>query len=142
MEGNLQGLNPYAYVGGNPETETDPTGLWHIAYWHGHQGAGRGGWLGGLWRGFENVINLFTGIFSMAHEFNRMLNPRASGADRIWAGVKLGLNLGLGLFGFFGEGDLFRGGEEPSEAGEEGFRWGEDAFRGGRGLARRRGRLP
>jgi RHS repeat-associated protein len=26
-QGNLQGMNPYGYVGGNPETKNDPTGL-------------------------------------------------------------------------------------------------------------------
>ena len=25
-QGNLQGMNPYDYVGGNPETRNDPTG--------------------------------------------------------------------------------------------------------------------
>jgi len=27
VQGNMQGMNPYGYVGGNPETRNDPTGL-------------------------------------------------------------------------------------------------------------------
>ncbi|MHB8598471.1 MAG: RHS repeat-associated core domain-containing protein [Ktedonobacteraceae bacterium] len=29
VQGNLQGMNPYAYAGGNPETMNDPTGNWY-----------------------------------------------------------------------------------------------------------------
>ncbi len=37
-QGNMQGMNPYAYVGGNPETKNDPTGQMFI-----NPGGGGGG---------------------------------------------------------------------------------------------------
>jgi RHS repeat-associated protein len=37
-QGNLQGINPYAYVGGNPETRNDPTGQYFVP-----GGGGNGG---------------------------------------------------------------------------------------------------
>ena len=40
MQGNGQGMNPYGYVGGNPETWSDPTGRMYISM----TGAGGGGY--------------------------------------------------------------------------------------------------
>lgn len=42
VQGNFAGMNPYAYVGGNPETYSDPTG--HMFGWLGN-------WFNGLFGG-------------------------------------------------------------------------------------------
>ncbi len=41
VQGNLAGADPYTYVGGNPETFTDPTGEMYVP--HGGSGGGGGG---------------------------------------------------------------------------------------------------
>jgi len=38
VQGNMQGMNPYGYVRGNPETNTDPTGQMYVP----HVGSGGG----------------------------------------------------------------------------------------------------
>ena len=45
VQGNLVGMNPYAYVGGNPETYSDPTG--QMFGWLGNWFGGLFGWGGG-----------------------------------------------------------------------------------------------
>jgi RHS repeat-associated protein len=47
IEGNVAGLNPYGYVGGNPETWTDPTGESYVPPGGGGGGIGGGGGAGG-----------------------------------------------------------------------------------------------
>lgn len=74
VQGNGQGMDPYAYVGGNPETETDPTGHQiptaemggevQIANDNGSNGGGSGNWLtpviGVIGTGIATVVGWFT----------------------------------------------------------------------------------
>ena len=39
VQGNMQGMNPYAYVGGNPETRNDPSGQYFAPGGNGNGGA-------------------------------------------------------------------------------------------------------
>ncbi len=47
MEGNPAGLNPYGYVGGNPETWSDPSGGMYACYQCESGGGGSSGYTGG-----------------------------------------------------------------------------------------------
>src|SRR5260370_35564542 len=66
LQGNMQAMNPYAYVNGNPETHSDPTGRMFIT-----EGGGGGGGLtvsppspqrsscnffGGRWHGAKGFV--------------------------------------------------------------------------------------
>src|SRR6266700_3249504 len=78
-QGNLQGMNPYDYVGGNPETHNDPTGE---MYAPPGGGSGSGGytppspvnnpwsWVNPVGTFFVNAFNVVGGIGDLFNQLN------------------------------------------------------------------------
>ncbi len=120
VESNLQGLDPYAYVQDNPETHNDPSG---------HLGGGPGqnkiyAELARLRKNDPNdpnflkvlellwmVVDLFTGIKSIIHDIQTLLNAQASGTDKLLALGDLTVNVVLDALMFTGVGEVGRGGK-------------------------------
>ena len=138
-QGNMQGMNPYAYVGGNPETRNDPTGQMYAP-----NSGGGGAPLNsivptsqpqtstqpscGLWCGLTNVASgvvhvvgtvadLATGFSSMVSDVHTLFNGNASVWDKIGAGADLLLNIGLDVSMVLGVGEMLRIGDLALRAG-------------------------
>ncbi len=131
VEGNPQGMNPYAYVNGSPETHSDPSGRYRIT---------TGGGIGNApppptpqpqpqspscnlfcsaWNGFKSfgsgvvhvvakVGDFLTGASSIVSDVKTLFDPKASLWDKIRAGVDGVLNIGMDVLMVMGIGEALR----------------------------------
>ncbi|MDQ2905104.1 MAG: polymorphic toxin-type HINT domain-containing protein [Chloroflexota bacterium] len=131
VQGNSAGMDPYAYVGNNPETLSDPTGQMYAP----PQGAGGGGGGGsnnggghgggggyrkpppqkdnsggGFWGFVGNVattvLDATTGIPSMINDVQTIFDGSKSWQDKLLAGGDLLLNAGMDALALTGVGEL------------------------------------
>ena len=130
VQGNLQGMNPYAYVNGNPETHSDPSGRMFIT----EVGGGGGGltvsppspqqsscnFFCGLWNGAKgfvtgtvhvvaNVADFVTGASSMLNDVRTIFSSKASFWDKVGAGADLVTNAASDVLMVTGIGEAARG---------------------------------
>ncbi len=129
VEGNLQGMNPYAYVNGSPETHSDPSGRYRIT-----TGGGIGNapppptpqpqppscnFFCSLWNGARSfgsgvvhvaakVGDFLTGASSIVSDVKTLFDPKASLWDKIRAGVDGVLNIGMDVLMVMGIGEALR----------------------------------
>ncbi len=141
-QGNPQGMHPYVYVGGNPETATDPTGESYILHLGGG-GAGSssnspsssgsgidwGGWGKRLFFAafpmFDpHIVDTALGISSMINDVKTILDPHASGWQSAGAKTDLSFNLFSDALLFVGVGEAIRGAQILGRAGVDTLRVG------------------
>jgi hypothetical protein len=154
--GNVQGVNPYAYVGNNPETNNDPTGEMYAPppvsggnLPPSNNPPASTPWWQQVWKVTTKVINtalqfgntitnlqlqladFVFGFSSMGNDLRTLFNGNSSIGDKIWAGLDLGINAGTDIALLFGVGELIRGGELAIKGGDLAFKAGEDILQHG-----------
>jgi RHS repeat-associated protein len=130
-QGNMQGMNPYAYVGGNPETRNDPSGQMFAP-----PGGGGGGpsssptpttstvtpwWQQGLnvlgtavhtvATTAVSVADFVTGASSMISDVQTLFDSKTSLWQKVLAGGDLLLNASMDVMMLTGIGEGLRGAE-------------------------------
>ncbi len=134
---NAGGMDPYAYVGDNPETKDDPTG--------------HDGWTQ-AWNVVTSVLNtantvnkaiinvelqvldFVTGASSMVNDVKTIFNGKANLGSKLLAGADLAFNVVTDVLMLTGVGEELRGGELALKAGGELLRGGDELLRGGEEL--------
>jgi RHS repeat-associated protein len=137
--GNMAGMNPYAYVDGNPETHSDPTGRMMITagsggggltvtppspppsscsgFWCWAQGAAHTVWNGitqgasTVAQGAVKVADFVTGVSSMVSDVRTLFDSKASFWDKVGAGVNLVTTAASDVLMVTGIGEAARGAE-------------------------------
>ncbi len=139
MQGNLEGLNPYAYVNGNPETASDPSG--RMLTWHGGAGGGVSGtvpppppppapacsgWWDCAWHTVTSIgstvihtvasvtvsaLDTVTGFSSMVNDVGTIFSSKTSLWQKVLAGADLLFNGVMDVSMIMGVGEMFRGAE-------------------------------
>jgi len=141
QQNNASGMDPYAYVGNNPETKDDPTGhdgwtqAWNVV-------TSVFNTVNTINKAVTNVqlqiLDFVTGASSMVNDVKTIFNGKASLGSKLWAGGDLAFNAGTDVLMFVGIGEEIRGGElllkgagEVLRSGDELLRGGEDVLRAG-----------
>jgi len=154
--GDMQGANPYEYVGENPETNNDPTGEMYAPppvsggnLPPSNNPAASTPWWQQVWNVTTKAINTAVqfgntitdlqlqladfvfGFSSMGNDLGTLFNGNSSIGDKIWAGLDLGINAGTDIALLFGVGELIRGGELAIKGGDLALKAGEDILEHG-----------